>query len=304
MDMLQWMEPDLHRAFAAEQTDALRLYTAPDGWVERYGVDVLISHKNDAALERMSTQLYLWTLNAGYTFRRIFARFLPKQNADRESPRLLLGDAGANLQTIATERMLRYGIDFSAGYSVGLFIDQRENRRFVRDLEPRSLLNCFAYTCSFSVTAASVGAQTVSVDLSKKSLARGRENFALNALPTNDHRFIGDDVMSVLPRLGRKGEKFDIIVLDPPTFSRSHKGKTFQVESDYETLLLAAIELIAREGHILVSTNCSNLDERALEVMARYCLKATRRAATFHREPALPDFPSRSGASTLWLKMR
>ncbi len=304
MEMSQWMDADLHREFVAEQTDAMRLYTAPDGWVERYGVDVVISHKTDAALERMSTELYLWTLNVGYTFRRIFARFLPKQNADREAPRLMLGDAATNLQTIATERMLRYGIDFSAGYSVGLFIDQRENRRFVRDLAPKTLLNCFAYTCSFSVAAASVGSRTVSVDLSKKSLARGRENFALNALPTNDHRFIADDVMTVLPRLARKEEKFDVVILDPPTFSRSHKGKTFQVESDYETLLLAAIEVVAREGHILLSTNCTSLDERALEVMARYCLKATRRAAAFHRERPLPDFPRGEGASTLWMRMR
>jgi 23S rRNA (cytosine1962-C5)-methyltransferase len=302
--MSQWLEPELHRAFTAEQTDAIRLYTAPDGWVERFGVDVVISHKTDAALERMSTELYLWTLNVGYTFRRIFALFLPKQNAEREAPRLVLGDAATNLQTIATERMLQFGIDFSAGYSVGLFIDQRENRRFVRDLQPGSLLNCFAYTCSFSVAAASVGTKTVSVDLSKKSLARGRENFALNALPTNDHRFITDDVMTVLPRLARKGERFDTIILDPPTFSRSHRGRTFQVESDYETLLINAIELVEREGHILLSTNCSTLDERALEVMARFCLKATRRSATFHREPPLPDFPPGEGAATLWLKLR
>ncbi|MFL6536866.1 MAG: class I SAM-dependent methyltransferase [Chthoniobacterales bacterium] len=304
MKSSEWLTPDLHQQFVAEQTDAMRLYTAPDGWVERYGVDVLISHKNDAALERMSTELYLWTLNVGYSFRRIFARFLPKQNAEREPPRLLLGDPTTNLQTIATERLLRYGIDFSAGYSVGLFIDQRENRAFVRELAPKTLLNCFAYTCSFSVVAASVGTRTLSVDLSKKSLARGRENFALNALATNDHRFIADDVMTVLPRLGRKGEKFDVIVLDPPTFSRTHKGKTFQVESDYETVLTAAIEVVERGGHILLSTNCSTMDERALEVMARYCLKVTRRAATFHRQPALPDFPHGEGASTLWLKMR
>ena len=105
---------------------------------------------------------------------------------------------------------MSYGIDFGAGYSVGLFIDQRENRRFVRDVTPRTLLNCFAYTCSFSVVAASVGAKTVSIDLSKKSLERGRENFALNALRTDDHRFVTDDVMEVLPRLARRGEKFDV----------------------------------------------------------------------------------------------
>src|SRR6266513_5800244 len=216
MRMSEWIDPDLHRTFIAQQTDALRLCTAPDGWAERFGVDVLISHKTDAALERLKTELCLWALNLDFKFRRVFARFLPKQNAEREAPRLILGDPDTNVQSTALERTLCYGIDFGAGYSVGLFIDQRENRRFVRDLAPKTLLNCFAYTCSFSVAAATVGATTVNVDLSKKSLARGRENFALNSVPTTDHRFIADDVLSVLPRLARKGDRFDAIVLDPP----------------------------------------------------------------------------------------
>jgi 23S rRNA (cytosine1962-C5)-methyltransferase len=300
----EWIDPVLHQKLIAEQTDAIRLCTCPDGWAERFGVDVVISHKSDAALNRLQTELCLWALNVDFHFRRVFARFLPKRNAEREAPRLVLGDPGTNLQSTALERTLRYGIDFAAGYSVGLFIDQRENRHFVRELAPRSLLNCFAYTCSFSVAAATVGAKTVSIDLSKKSLARGRENFALNALSANDHRFFADDVMEALPRLARKGEKFDVIILDPPTFSRSHRGKAFQVEHDFETLLLAALEVVERDGRILLSTNCSSLRERALEVMARFCLKATRRAGTFHQEPPLADFPPRVGAATLWLTLR
>jgi 23S rRNA (cytosine1962-C5)-methyltransferase len=304
MKMSEWIDPELHRNFIAQQTDAIRLCTCPDGWVERFGVDVLISHKTVAALERLKMELCLWALNTDFKFRRVFARFLPKQNADREAPTLILGDPDTNLQSTALERTLCYGIDFSAGYSVGLFIDQRENRRFVRDLKPATVLNCFAYTCSFSVAAATVGAKTVSVDLSKKSLARGRENFALNSLSTTDHRFLADDVLAVLPRLARKGEKFDVIILDPPTFSRSHRGKTFQVEQDFESLLLAAFEVASRNARILLSTNCSTLGERALEVMGRFCLKATRRAGTFHREQPLPDFPPGVGAATMWLSLR
>src|SRR3954469_4501641 len=304
MKMSQWIEPELHREFIAQQTDALRLCTAPDGWVERYGVDVLISHKTDSALERLKTELCLWALNVNFSFRRVFARFLPKQNADREAPTMILGDPDTNVESTALERTLSYAIDFSAGYSVGLFIDQRENRRFLRDLAPKKLLNCFAYTCSFSVAAATVGAETVSVDLSKKSLARGRENFALNSVSTADHRFIADDVLMVLPRLARRGEKFDAIILDPPTFSRSHRGKAFQVESDFEDLLLAALEVAERDANILLSTNCSTLQERALEGMGRFCLKATRRAGRFHQEPGLPDFPPHVGAATVWLTLR
>lgn len=300
----EWIDQNLFRALETEGTDAHRLGTIDDGWVERFGRDILISTKNAAAREQLTLELDAWCTSMGFKSGRIFARHLPKQNAEREAPRLMFGDPTENLQTTASEWLLHYGIDFGAGYSVGLFVDQRENRRHVRQVEPKTLLNCFAYTCSFSVAAASVGARTVNIDLSKKSLTRGKENFALNSLPTGNHRFIADDVMSVLPRLARKGEKFDTIILDPPTFSRSHTGKAFQVERDFETLLLAAFEVAERNAHILLSTNFLGLRERALEMMARYCLKVSRRAGNFHREPPPPDFPPGAGASTVWLTLR
>ncbi len=303
--MSEWVDRALVQAFEAEGTDAYRICTYEDGWVDRYGTDVLVSYKTDVAQERLTTELYLWSLAVGFKFTRVFARFLPKQNAERESPRLVVGDAASALQTTAVERQLRYGIDFEAGYSAGLFVDQRNNRWYVRQLRPKTLLNCFAYTCAFSVAAAhSGGAKTLSIDLSKKSLARGRENFALNALATTDHRFIAEDVIEYLPRLLRKGEKFDVIILDPPTFSRTHRGRSFQVERDFETLLLQALELAERDGKILLSTNCTTLNERGLQVMARYCLKATRRAGSLHSEPPLPDFPPGTGARTIWLTLR
>ena len=299
-----WIDRDELRAFADEGTDAHRLCTCGDGWVERFAGDVLVSYQNEVAKERLTTELCLWALDCDFKLGRIFGRYLPKRNAERDPPVLMMGDANTNLQSVATECLLRYGIDFSAGYSVGLFIDQRANRQFVRRSAPRKLLNCFAYTCSFAVAAASAGATTVNIDLSKKSLARGRENFALNSLPTNDHRFFADDVFEILPRLARRGEKFDIIILDPPTFSRSWRGKTFQVEHDFEPLLQMALDLAEGEGRVLLSTNCASLNERALEVMARFCLKTSRRAGRFHREPPLPDFPPRTGATTLWLTLR
>ncbi len=280
-----WVDATLLRDFQAEGTDAHRLCTIDDGWGERFGRDVLISFKRVLARERLVQELQAWASTVPFEFGRV-------------------GDPGENLQTIATERHLKFGIDFGAGYSVGFFVDQRENRRHVRHIAPKRLLNCFAYTCSFSVSAACAGAITLNVDLSKKSLARGRENFALNSLPTIDHRFIADDVMAVLPRLARKGEKFDVIILDPPTFSRSPGGKSFHVENDFEKLLVDALELAERDSHVLLSTNCSTLREHALEVMARYGLKAARRAAMFHRQPPLPDFPPGAGASSIWLTLR
>jgi 23S rRNA (cytosine1962-C5)-methyltransferase len=299
-----WIDASLFRDFQAEGTDAHRLCTLDNGSVERFGRDILISFKSVLARERLIQELKSWANAVPFEFGRIFARFVSRKSEEREPPRLICGDPVENLQTVACERHLKFGIDFGAGFSLGLFPDQRENRGYVSQIAPKRLLNCFAYTCSFSVSAAYVGATTLNIDLSKKSLARGRENFALNSLPTMNDRFIADDVMAVLPRLARKGEKFDVIILDPPTFSRSPGGKTFHVENDFEKLFVDALELTERDSHILLSTNCSTLREHALEVMARYGLKTARRAGSFERSPPLPDFPPGVGASSIWVTLR
>jgi 23S rRNA (cytosine1962-C5)-methyltransferase len=299
-----WINKELMRDFEAEGTDAYRLCTIADGWVERFGRDILISFKDQAGREQLMTEFSLWAEAMDFNTQRVFERSLPKRNEEREAPKLILGDSNTSSRTIVMERSVRYEIDFSAGYSVGLFVDQRENRSFVRQEIFERALNCFAYTCSFSVAAALAGAKTMSVDLSRKSLERGRQNFALNNLPTTGHQFIAEDVFEVLPRLARRGEKFDLIVLDPPTFSRSHRGKVFKVQSNFDSLLGEALEVAGPDARILLSTNCATLAERALEVMARFCLKASRRAGTLHGEPRPHDFPRGSGASSIWLTLR
>jgi 23S rRNA (cytosine1962-C5)-methyltransferase len=305
MKKAEWIDSALLRSFEAEGTDAHRLCTVDNGWAERFGRDILISFRTTAARDRLIRELEEWERSVDFPIDRVFARFLPKKNEERETPKLIIGNEGGNLETIATEHHLKFGIDFGAGYSVGLFVDQRENRRFVRQTKPKRVLNCFAYTCSFSVAAASGGAQTVNVDLSKKSLDRGRRNFELNALSTNGHGFVADDVRLVLQRMARRGEKFDMIILDPPTFSRTKRGEAFHVEKDFEKLIVSALELIDGNARLLLSTNCETLNEEALERMARYCLKLSRRAGSLHRQPPPVDFPpGTGGASTIWLTLR
>ena len=299
-----WLSASLFRDFQAEGTDAHRLCTVQDGWVERFGRDIVISFKRVLARERLMEELKEWSRDTHFRIGRVFARFIPRKNEQRERPRLIFGDPGDSLQSIVMERHLKFGLDFNAGFSVGLFPDQRENRSYVRRIAPKRLLNCFAYTCSFSVSAALVGATTVNVDLSRRSLERGGENFLLNDIPTHGHRFIADDVMTVLPRLSRRGEKFDVIILDPPTFARAFRGRTFHVENDFEKLLVYSLEVAERDSHILLSTNCSTLRAHALEIMGRYALKTARRAGTFHRSLPLPDFPPGAGATSIWLALR
>ncbi len=294
--------------FAAEGTNAYRLFSTPEGWVERLGDDLLVSHRSEAAREELVSGARVWAADYQWEPRRIFGKLLPRQNADRVTPVLLAGDPAAPLPTVVQEAGIRFGLDFAAGYSAGLFLDQRANRAYLRTRTPRRLLNTFAYTCSFSVVAALAGAETVSIDLSKKSLDRGRANFALNNVETARtdgwHRFLADDVLEVLPRLERRGERFDFLILDPPTFSRGRGGARFQVERDFEALLTAALAVAAPGAAVLLSTNCTRLSRHSLEGAARHSLKMHRRAGTFHVEPELPDIPAEMAATTVWLRLK
>ena len=299
-----WLKPAQRTAFELAGTTAHRIASGPGGWVERLGDDAMISHKDDASLDELTLGLENWAAESGWQPARVFARFLPLKSDERISPILRSGDAALPLKTVVTEASTRYGLDFAAGYSHGLFLDQRANRALLRSFQPKRVLNTFAFTCSFSVVAAMCGAETVSVDLSKKSLDRGRENFALNGIAEAGHQFYADDVLDIIPRLAKRGEKFDAIILDPPTFSRGNKGRRWQVEQHFEELINAAMELAMPKCAILLSTNCTKLDPATLERNARFCAKLNRRTAAYVRTGSLPDFPPTHGASTLWMNLR
>ena len=300
-----WITPAQLTLFAQEETDAHRVFSSRETWIERFGSDLLISHQLPDTLDETLAQLEIWEQETGFTASRVFSRFVPIQNADRHAPQQVRGEVAQSLTAITREHGLQFEVDFSAGYSVGFFIDQRANRQYLRRFSPKRVLNCFAYTCSFSVAAAASGAETLSIDLSKKSLTRGSENFRLNNIdPTAGHWFLADDVIDVLPRLERKGELFDALILDPPTFSRGNKGRRWQVERDFDDLLLRALALAAPRARILLSTNCTRMSRQALEISARHAFRATRRSGSFHSEPALPDIPPTLSAQTLWILLK
>src|SRR5207248_10571047 len=174
----EWIGADLLDAFEAEGTDAHRLCTVDDGWSERFGTDVLVSFRSELARDRLVSELQGWFSSVKFQANRIFGRFLPRKNEERETPKLLEGREGESLQTFVTENHLKFGIDFGAGYSVGLFVDQRENRRFVGHAKPKRQLNRFGYTCSCSVAGGAVGAGRPDVDVAAASVERGRRRFA------------------------------------------------------------------------------------------------------------------------------
>jgi 23S rRNA (cytosine1962-C5)-methyltransferase len=301
---MPWIDPTLLTAFAAEGTTAHRLYSEPGAWIERLGDDALLSYQNPERLPALAAELEEWSKSHHLALRRIYSKFLPKQNAERIAPVLFRGEALLPAQSVVQENHLRFGLDFAASYSAGLFIDQRQNRVALTRLKPKRLLNLFAYTCAFSVAAARAGAETLSVDLSRKSLQRGEENFKLNQLETERHRFWAEDVLPTLPRLYRKKELFDVIILDPPTFSRGEKGRSFRAEKDLPALVQECFDLLTPTGHLLVSTNCTKLQSHDLEAMCREALRYTRRQADFKREPTPPDLPLAAMPTTLWLHLK
>jgi 23S rRNA (cytosine1962-C5)-methyltransferase len=119
------------------------------------------------------------------------------------------------------------------------------------------VLNTFAYTCGFTAAAALGGArQTVSVDLSRKFLEWGKRNLAVNGVALDAHQFICSDVFDYYRRAVRQGQRFDFVILDPPTFAR-RKGhrQTFVLERDLERLVAGALGLLERGGIVHLSVN-------------------------------------------------
>jgi len=215
---------------------------------------------------------------------------------------------------------VRYELSFNEGYSVGLFLDQRDNRRRCSPATWRQisrcpnpdpqceLLNVFAYTCGFSVCAAKAGARTTSLDLSRKYLDWGRRNFALNGLDSAGHDFIYGDAFDWLRRLAKKGRSFDAVVLDPPTFSQSKEQGAFRVEKDFGDLVVAALGVLKPAGVLLASANAAGWPaEKFVLRIASAVGAAKRKVRTQHYVPQPPDFPvSRAEPAylkTLWLRI-
>ena len=143
------------------------------------------------------------------------------------------------------------------GLSTGLFLDQRANRRRVRELSGgASVVNLFAYTCAFSAAAAMGGAwRTISVDASVAALERGRENLrAAGVLDAAEHLFVAEDAFAWLAAAARRRERHDLVILDPPSYSTTKKRR-FVAESDYADLAAAALAILRPGGKLLACVN-------------------------------------------------
>ena len=236
--------------------------------------------------------------------RSVYWKQLDARDRHQQPPLHWAGEVQAGAFTVY-ENGLVYRIDFLSGYSQGIFLDQRDNRLTLRRRMQAGaeVLNCFAYTCAFSVAAAAGGARTTSVDLSRRSLAWGEENFRLNALdttPGGDHTFWSGDVFDFLRRCHRQGRRFDAVVLDPPTFSRDRKGRVFRVGDDFGALAALAAPLLAPDGVLLCSSNARGLTTAGFHRMILSGLPPSPQGWQVAPGPMPPDFTGEHYLQAAW----
>ena len=153
---------------------------------------------------------------------------------------------------------LRFLINLDSYLDTGLFLDHRKTRGLVRDMAAgRRFLNLFAYTGSFTVYAASGGAErSESVDLSNTYLDWAGRNLRLNGFDSTQHELVRADAFAYLDGAARAGKEFDLIVLDPPSFSNSKRMRdVLDVQRDHPRLIAGCIRLLSSRGTLLFSTN-------------------------------------------------
>jgi len=175
---------------------------------------------------------------------------------DQFAPRKAQRGEDAPEPLVIHELGVPYRARLGEGLSTGIFLDQRENRRRVREMAGgKRVLNLFAYTGAFSVVAALGGARaTVTVDVSPGVLAWAQQNLDAIGADRERHTVVEADAIPWLEFMVKKGERFDLVILDPPSFATTKKTQ-FSAASDYRSLAALALRALAPGGRLLACTN-------------------------------------------------
>ena len=192
----------------------------------------------------------------------------------------------------------RFKLDLTSHIDVGLFMDQIKVRQYIESQAMgKSVLNLFSYTGSFSVYAASGGAEKVtSVDLSGPYTRWCEENLRLNGFTGSQYECINADALTFIKQAREKRLKYDIVIFDPPCFSNSHKmERDFDVQRDYSFFIRMLFGIISKGGFLLFSTNLGTF------VMDRRRLGHHIEVQGLASEFAAPGFSTRKGASRSWI---
>jgi 23S rRNA (cytosine1962-C5)-methyltransferase len=194
---------------------------------------------------------------------------------------------------VVREHGIQFYADPRSGQKTGLFLDQRENRRYVEGISAgRTVLNCFAYTGGFSLYALRGGARSVvSADIGKGLAAAAAANLALNGLDAARHDFVTGDCFELLDRYAGEGRRFDLVILDPPSFAKSKQSRYAAIRA-YTRLNALAMRCVA-PGGLLATASCTSQvgPEAFKEMLAAAGASAGRRLQIIHEAGQPLDHP-------------
>ncbi|MEE0058697.1 MAG: class I SAM-dependent rRNA methyltransferase [[Bacteroides] pectinophilus] len=200
----------------------------------------------------------------GYNIRGVYERSDAKVRDLEGMPRIkgFIGDEFETKVQIE-ENGVRYIVDVQDGQKTGFFLDQKYNRASIRPIcKGARVLDCFTHTGSFALNAGMAGAREVTgVDASELAVNQAAENARLNGID-NIVKFECRDVFELLPELEKKGEKFDVVILDPPAFTKSRESVKKAVRG-YREINLRAMKLV-KDGGFLATCSCSHFMEPEL----------------------------------------
>jgi 23S rRNA (cytosine1962-C5)-methyltransferase len=181
------------------------------------------------------------------------------------------------LQWKVKENGVNFDLRYNQGLSSGLFLDQRENRNKVRESsQGKRIANFFSYTCGFSVVAALGGAhEVVSIDTSSTSLEWGKNNFKINGLEPDRFEFFSADALFFLKSCIKRDRHFDLIILDPPTFSRGKHG-IFKINENLPELLELAFKCLDQRGALLATINDETITSENLSQIIEQAAQKTK----------------------------
>lgn len=250
--------------FLGDRASTLRLYDREfrDYSLEQLGEVLWLSWFQDQ--DPTLRDLERWDLIGRLTKRPVLIqKRWDRGDKKAAAPKWILGEVPP--VWTAEESGRRFEFRTEQGESHGLFLDQRRNRLEIAEASRgKSLLNLFAYTGGFSVMAATNGSgPTTTVDLSPAAIKWAQQNFALNQIPTDSHEFFATDAFFFLERAVKKERRWDIVVLDPPIFSRS-KDRVFRIEKNLGELLKLAKRCLTPKGLLFFSTHFEGWDQNKL----------------------------------------
>lgn len=192
---------------------------------------------------------------------------------------------------VVSQDGMKYAVNLDDGAMTGIFLDQRQVRRLLRDKysKDKSVLNTFSYTGAFGVAAALGGAElTTNVDLAKRSVEKTKEMYGVNDIDMENHQIIVEDVFKYFKKAAKAEKSWDVVVLDPPSFSRS-KNFTFSAEKDYGKLLEDVLPLVNEKGIVIASTNSAKMDMEKFRKLISAGFVAAKRRYKILDTLQLPD---------------